>query len=168
MWFTDPVFGLTQPDQGYPDDPELDHTSVYRLDPDGTLARMVDLDQPNGIAFSPDESVLYVSQTPPDGPSQIVAFDHDTVTHELTGRRPFATVPDGIPDGFPVDADGRLWTSATGAAHVFASDGRPLGTIPVPGTVSNLALGTARRRLFLTGDALWGIALDGGRMVEAG
>lgn len=165
IWFTDPTFGITDPTQGYPAVPEQQHTSVYRLRPGGAAEPMAELDQPNGLAFSPDESLLYVSQTPPGGDARIDVFDHDAATGRLSGRRTFARVPQGIPDGFLVDAAGRLWTSATGAVHVYGPDGSRLGHVPVPGTASNLALDDTGRRLFITGDRLWGLALDGGSVV---
>ncbi|AJZ25009.1 gluconolactonase [Xanthomonas citri pv. citri] len=96
IWFTDPPFGLLKPSQGCPGPQELDHHGVYRLPPDGSaLQCMVSLDHPNGLAFSPDERVLYVSQTPEGGPTtpEITAFDwRDGALHN---RRRFAVVPDG-------------------------------------------------------------------------
>lgn len=163
IWFTDPIFGLNQPAQGYPQEPELDHTSVYRFDADSaTITRMADPDGPNGLQFSPDESLLYVSQTPPDGVVEIAAFDHDPITHALTGRRRFATVPDGIPDGFHVDSRGWLWSSSAAGVIVFSSDGDVLGSIPVPDTVSNCTFDPSERQLFMTGSSyLWMLNLDG-------
>lgn len=113
IWFTDPPFGLRKPSQGCPADPELAHHSVYRLPPDGgPLQRMADLDHPNGLAFSPDEQTLYVSQTPEQGHGsvEITAFAwRDGALHD---RRHFASVPDGLPDGFCVDR------GEIGRAHV--------------------------------------------------
>ena len=64
IWFSDPTFGISNPDQGYPAEPELSHRSVYRYDPtDGTLLAAADFEQPNGLAFSPDARTLYVSDT---------------------------------------------------------------------------------------------------------
>ena len=64
IWFTDPTFGLLMPNQGSLVEPELDHRSVYRFDPrGGELRRMADFEQPNGLAFSPDGRILYVSDT---------------------------------------------------------------------------------------------------------
>ncbi|MET3146671.1 UNVERIFIED_ORG: gluconolactonase [Xanthomonas axonopodis] len=113
IWFTDPPFGLLKPSQGCPGSQELDHHGVYRLPPDGgALQYMVGLDHPNGLAFSPDERVLYVSQTPEGGPTspEITAFDwRDGALHN---RLRFAVVPDGLPDGFCVDRQGWLWSSS--------------------------------------------------------
>ncbi|MEA0736840.1 SMP-30/gluconolactonase/LRE family protein [Xanthomonas campestris pv. campestris] len=161
IWFTDPPFGLRKPSQGCPADPELTHHSVYRLPPDGgPLQRMADLDHPNGLAFSPDEQTLYVSQTPEQGHGsvEITAFDwRDGALHDC---RHFASVPDGLPDGFCVDRGGWLWSSSGTGVCVFDSDGQPLGHIPTPGTASNCTFDQAQQRLFITGGpCLWMLPL---------
>lgn len=161
IWFTDPPFGLRKPSQGCPADPELAHHSVYRLPPDGCpLQRMADLDHPNGLAFSPDEQTLYVSQTPEQGHGsvEITAFAwRDGALHD---RRHFASVPDGLPDGFCVDRGGWLWSSSGTGVCVFDSDGQLLGHIPTPGTASNCTFDQAQQRLFITGGpCLWMLPL---------
>ncbi|MEJ5913236.1 SMP-30/gluconolactonase/LRE family protein [Pseudokineococcus sp. 1T1Z-3] len=148
VWFTDPVFGLTQPEEGFMEPAEIDHESVYRY-ADGALTRMADLDGPNGLAFSPDESVLYVSQTPPGGSAEIVAFDWDGRT--LSGRRPFAEVERGIPDGFTVDRRGWLWSSSEVGVQVLDERGATLGLVPAPHVVSNCTFDAGGSRLFVTG-----------------
>ncbi|MCL1499732.1 SMP-30/gluconolactonase/LRE family protein [Xanthomonas nasturtii] len=157
IWFTDPPFGLLKPSQGCPGPQELDHHSVYRLPPDGgALQRMVSLDHPNGLAFSPDQRVLYVSQTPEGGPGgpEITAFDwHDGALHN---RRRFAVVPDGLADGFCVDHQGWLWSSSGAGVCIFDRDGQWLGLVPTPATASNCTFDLQQRRLFVTGgSALW-------------
>jgi sugar lactone lactonase YvrE len=67
VWFTDPLYGISDPREGYPAEPSLDHQSVYRWQEGRPLERMIDLDAPNGIGFSPDESTLYVAESHPDG-----------------------------------------------------------------------------------------------------
>ncbi len=97
---------------------------------------MVNLDHPNGLAFSPDERVLYVSQTPEGGPGapEITALDwHDGALHN---RRRFAVVPEGLPDGFCVDCQGWLWSSSGAGVCVFDSGGHVLGLVPTPHTAS--------------------------------
>ena len=159
IWFTDPTYGIQNPRQGCPAAPELDHRSVYRYDPrTGTLARMADLDQPNGIGFAPDGRTLYVSDSAEDR-HEIVACDVGA-DGALTGRRVFRTIEPGVPDGFAVDARGWVWTSSGSGVQVFAADGAPLGLIPTPHTCSNCTFGPDGRRLFITGEeSLWAIDL---------
>lgn len=145
IWFTDPTFGITYDDQGYPTSPDLDHRSLYRIDPGtGTLQRMADFDEPNGLAFSPDERVLYVSDTSrdygPGGTHHIYAFDVEPGP-KLTGRREFAVIEPGIPDGFVTDQRGWIWTSSGNGAQIFHPDGTRLGQIVVPNVCANVTFG---------------------------
>jgi gluconolactonase len=161
IWFTDPTYGIENPRQGCPAEPELDHRSVYRYDPrTDVLTRRADLQQPNGIGFAPDGRTLYVSDSDP-GRHEIMAFDVGT-EGALSGRRVFRTVEPGVPDGLCVDARGWVWTSSESGVQVFAADGEPLGTIPTPHTCSNCAFAPDGRRLFITGEeSLWAIDLAG-------
>lgn len=130
IWFTDPTFGIIQPEEGFPAEPELDVTGVYRWD--GELRLMASPNQPNGIAFAPDERTLYISETPEDGsPMRILAFDWDG--EELGGQQEFARVERGTPDGFAVDRRGWLWSSSEDGVEVFAPDGSRLGKVPKAG-----------------------------------
>ena len=156
LWFSDPTFGLHMPNQGSLREPDLDHRSVYRHDPaSGETRRMADFDQPNGLEFSPDGRVLYVSDTSRalDGDThEIVAFD---VAQDgaLSGRRLFRSIEPGIPDGFVVDTRGWVWTTSKTGIQVFASDGTPLGMIPAPNVCANCDLGGADgRRLFIAAE----------------
>ena len=162
IWFSDPTFGIDKPQQGCPATPDLDHRSVYRFEPaSGTLTRMADLEEPNGLAFSPDEKILYVSDTPADlHRHEILAFD--VVGSELRNRRSFAVVSPGMPDGFCVDKRGWVWTSSDSGVQVFAADGTPLGELPTPHFCSNCTFGGADgRRLFITGaESLWCVDLQ--------
>lgn len=109
LWFSDPAYGLRLPRQGALDESDLGHHSVYRFDPkDGSVHRMVDLGQPNGLAFAPDGRTLYVSDTSRteggDGHT-IHAFPvHDDKS--LGEGRVFAEVEPGVPDGLRVDRRG--------------------------------------------------------------
>ena len=155
IWFTDPVFGLMFPRQGCLAEPELDHRSLYRHDPTtGTLERMADFDQPNGVAFAPDGATLYVSDTSRSigGPThEVLAFD---VGATLSNRRTFCRTDHGVPDGFLVDRRGWLWCTAGDGLHVYARDGRRLGFVPTPTTAANVALGGADgRRMFITAES---------------
>lgn len=159
VWFTDPTYGIENPRQGCPAQPELDHRSVYRFDPrTNALTRMADLRQPNGIAFAPDGRVLYVSDSELEV-HQIIAFDVGA-DGALTGRRVFRTIEPGVPDGFCVDARGWVWSSSESGVQVFSADGEPLGLVPTPHTCSNCTFGPDGRRLFITGEeSLWAIDL---------
>ncbi len=95
IWFTDPTYGISDPREGYPADPALPHQSVYRWRDGDGLQRMIDLDQPNGLAFSRDEKTLYVAESNAERLPRIVACDWDGET--LGAPRTFATVDAGIP-----------------------------------------------------------------------
>ena len=151
IWFTDPTFGLLMPSQGSLVEPELDHRSVYRFDPrDGSLRRMADFEQPNGLFFSPDGSTLYVSDTalslneipgPQTGKThEIEAFDV-AAGGILSSRRFFCRTDHGYPDGFAVDRRGWVWTTSGDGIHVFAPDGLRLGFLATPEVCSNCAFG---------------------------
>ncbi len=160
IWFTDPTFGLLMPNQGSLAEPELDHRSVYRFDPARRiLQRMADFEQPNGLGFSPDGRVLYVSDTalslneipgPQTGTThEIQAFDV-AADATLSGRRFFCHTDHGYPDGFAIDARGWVWTTAEDGIHVIAPDRTPLGYIPTPSVCSNCAFGgSGMARLFI-------------------
>ncbi len=160
IWFTDPIFGLRMPQQGWLQEPELDHRSVYRYDPDTIeLRRMADFVEPNGLAFSPDGCTLYVSDTArgfTGSTHEIQAFDvPDDVGAggTLSGRRFFCRTDIGVPDGFKVDHRGWLWTTSGNGMHIYAADGHRLGFVPTPGTCSNCAFGGADgRRLFIAAE----------------
>lgn len=161
VWFTDPTYGIRNPRQGCPAEPELDHRSVYRYDArTGALARVADLRQPNGIGFAPDGRTLYVSDSDPDR-HEILAFDAGA-DGTLSGRRLFRSIEPGVPDGFCVDARGWVWSSSGSGVQVFSAAGEPLGIIPTPHTCSNCTFGPEGRRLFITGEeSLWAIDLAG-------
>ncbi|WP_236960636.1 SMP-30/gluconolactonase/LRE family protein [Methylobacterium durans] len=165
LWFTDPAFGLHSPRQGALDEPELDHRSVYRFDPQtGQVERMADFEQPNGLAFSPDGSTLYVSDTSQalgGTRHEIQAFDV-TEGGRLSARRLFAVIEPGVPDGFRVDQRGWIWTSSGAGVQVFSDRAEKLGLIPTPQAATNCAFGSGERRLFITAQQhLYAIDLGG-------
>ena len=156
IWFTDPVFGLMFPRQGCLGKPELGHCSLYRYDPSsGDLRRAADFDQPNGLAFSPDGTLLYVSDTSRSigGPTHdVVVFDVGQ-SGRLSNRRFFCNTEHGVPDGLLVDVRGWLWTTAGDGLHVYAPDRTKLGFLPTPMTAANCAIGGPDgRRLFITAE----------------
>ena len=170
IWFTDPTFGILMPNQGSLADPELDHRSVYRFDQrDGSLRRMADFEQPNGVFFAPDGRTLYVSDTAlslgeiPDAGTgrthEIIAFDV-AESGTLSNRRLFCHTDHGYPDGFAVDRRGWVWTSAGDGVHIWSSERERLGFIPVPQTVSNCCFGGKHgSRLFMAATKLL-LAID--------
>jgi gluconolactonase len=155
IWFTDPTYGILSDYEGYKAEPEQPSRNVYRIDPQtGEIDAVVtDFYQPNGLVFSPDESILYVADSGASGdgsqPRHIRAFDVEN--GRLQNDRVFAVIDDGKPDGIRTDTEGNLWSSAGDGVHCFAPDGILLGKIRVPQTVSNLTFGGPRRnRLFIT------------------
>ncbi|MCF1709410.1 SMP-30/gluconolactonase/LRE family protein [Tabrizicola sp. J26] len=154
VWFSDPTYGILSDYEGYRAVPEQPVRGVYRLDPSGKLERVLDdFLQPNGLAFSPDEQVLYVADSgashEPGAPRHIRAFEMRD--GKPVRGRVFAHIDNGLPDGIRVDAQGNLWSSAGDGVHCFAADGTRLGKILVPECVANLTFGGPRRnRLFLT------------------
>jgi gluconolactonase len=153
LWFTDPAYGLRLPRQGALAESDLGHYSVYRFDPStGSVRRMADLGQPNGLAFSPDGRTLYVSDT-----SRTEGGDGHTILAfpvrddaGLGEPRAFAEIEPGVPDGFRVDHRGWIWTSSGSGVQVFSAEGSWLGLIPTPQTCSNCCFGPDKRRLFIT------------------
>ena len=156
VWFTDPTYGIKSDYEGYRAEPEQETRNVYRLDPaSGDLeAAVTDFGQPNGLAFSPDETKLYVADSASS--HDIKAPRHIRVFDVIDGRRLsndriFCSLDNGLPDGFRVDVKGNVWTSAGDGVHCFSPDGVLLGKILVPQTVANLTFGGPRRnRLFIT------------------
>ena len=117
-----------------------------------TMAVITDMACPNGLAFSPDERLLYVADTGrmfSDDPQHVRVYD-------MVGGRPangrlFHTIAPGCADGIRLDSEGNLWSSAGDGVHCIAPDGRRLGRILVPERVSNICFGgRAKNRLFIT------------------
>ncbi len=155
IWFSDPPYGLIQPHEGYGGTQEQAGCYVYRFDP-VTLeitAVVTDMDKPNGLAFSPDEQTLYVSDTAgshdPSGHHHIRAYDVVDGSSTANGRV-FAVIEPGLPDGFRVDHQGWIYTSSQDSVQVYTPDGVRLGKILVPEMVGNLTFGGPNRdRLFI-------------------
>ena len=157
IWFTDPPYGIRSDDEGHQADSEIGDCLVFRFDPaTGAIDPVTDwVDEPNGLAFSPDESILYVSDTSAAfrtdgaGNRHIVAFDV-VDGRTLANPRVFYAMEVGLSDGFRVDTEGNVWTSARDGIHVVAPDGTRLGRIPVPEVTANLVFaGPNRDRLFI-------------------
>ena len=167
IWFTDPLYGISNDYEGGRQDSEQP-PALYRFDPEGRDIRIVadDFDGPNGLAFSPDESRLYVSETgdqTTEHPRQYIrVFDVKADRSTLSGGGIFHKVEPGYCDGMRVDEDGNIWSSAADGVHCINSEGELLGKILVPHRVSNLTFGGAvKNRLFIGGsNTLYSIFLN--------
>lgn len=167
IWFTDPDYGIQNDWEGIIAPREQATCNVYRVDAGTGAITLVadDCEMPNGLAFSPDESILYVSDTGfterTDGPHHIRAYDVVDGTR-LTGSRVLAEINPGCSDGFRIDTEGFIWTSAGDGVHVLSPGGTLLGRIKVPEYITNVAFGGPRRnRLFMTGPkSLWAITVN--------
>jgi gluconolactonase len=131
---------------------------VYRIDAStGKIAIVAaDFVQPNGLAFAPDESLLYIVDTglthKADGPHHVRRFKVSTDGKSIGGGEVFATCPVGLYDGFRVDVHGNLWLSAGDGVHCHSSDGTLLGKILIPEAVANVCFGGRKlNRLFICG-----------------
>ena len=156
IWFTDPTYGILTDYEGDYGEEEIGGCHVYCHDPrTGTRRVAADFVKPNGLAFSPDESILYVSDTGVShlsgGPRHIrkLAVSADG---KLENIGVFAECTSGLFDGFRVDRRGRIWASASDGVHVYDSDGTLIGKVRIPEGVSNLTFGGPKgNRLFITG-----------------
>jgi gluconolactonase len=158
IWFTDPTYGIDSEYEGDAAPSEIGASNVYRVDPASgqCVAVATDFVQPNGLAFSPDERVLYVADTGAthrqDGPRHIRCFSVARDGRTLGGGEVFATCTAGLFDGFRVDVHGNLWTSAGDGVHCYSPAGALLGKINVPEVVANVCFGGLKRnRLFICG-----------------
>jgi gluconolactonase len=155
IWFTDPPYGILSDYEGYKSEQEQPGCYVFRFDPaDGSLTVVADdFAKPNGLAFSPDESILYVSDTGrshnPDVPTHIRQFSVNE--SKLTNPGVFTIIDNGSSDGFRLDTDGNVWTSAGPGVNVYDPGGNLLGRINTGHATANVCFGGARRnRLFIT------------------
>jgi gluconolactonase len=151
------VFGILHWYEGHQDTSEL-APAVYRIDPQsGAVAKVADgIPAPNGLAFSPDESVLYIIASRAEPNRKVLAFDV-AGGGRLARERVFIDAgPGATPDGFRVDVDGNLWcgwgvgTDALDGVRVFNPAGVPIGHIGLPERCANLCFGGRyRNRLFM-------------------
>ena len=155
VWFTDPSYGWLQSFRPKPAVPDC----VYRYEPrSGRLTTVLDsLDKPNGLAFSPDERVLYVGDN--GAPHHLLAFDVERGGRLTAGRELAVSTPEH-PDGIKVDEVGRIYASFAGGIQVFGPGGEILGEIPLPGAVNFTFGGPERDVLYVTADtAVWAVDL---------
>ena len=158
VWFTDPDYGIMSDYEGEKAEGEIGACNVYRIDPSSGAVDAVATDfvKPNGIAFSPDEKVLYVADTGGShvegGPRHIRCLEVGADGRTLGASRVFAECSAGLFDGFRADAEGRIWTSTGEGVHCYLPDGTLAGKILVPELVANVEFGGPRRnRLFICG-----------------
>lgn len=166
IWFTDPSYGYLQ---GFKPEPMVGNY-VYRYDPKSKQTSVVadSFDKPNGLAFSPDESILYIGdsgaiQAPNtydvNRTHHVLAFDVKDGRH-LVNERLFAVTTPGFPDGIKVDAAGRVYVSASSGVLVFNPSGDLIGEILLPGAVNFTFGGVDDNILFITADtAIWAATL---------
>jgi gluconolactonase len=151
LYFTDPPYGLAGHEAGQ----ELSFQGVYRLSADGELTLLTDeLARPNGIAFSPDEKTLYISNSDPEH-AVWMAYDvkpdgtigNGRIFYDVTE---FVKQTPGLPDGLRVDDDGNLYASGPGGIWIFNADGEHLGTIHTGQVTTNCVFNKDQSALYLT------------------
>ncbi len=168
IWFSDPTYGIDSEYEGHAGPSEIGASYVYRIDNrTGELTVVVsDLLKPNGIAFSPDESLLYVADTglthDPNCAPVIKVYPVNADKVSVGEGKVFCTCDAGLYDGFRIDVHGNLWTSTGVGVYCYAPDGTLIGKIPVPEIVGNLTFGGPKRnRLYIMGQtSLYSIYLN--------
>ena len=155
LYFTDPPYGLP----GAFEDPgkELPYQGVYRVTPDGKVTLLTkELSSPNGIAFSPDEKTLYVSNSDPKDPIwmayPVLADGTLGPGRQFAEARAWVREGEGLPDGLKLDRNGNLFATGPGGIHVFAPDGKRLGRIETGVRMGNVNWGEDGSVLFVAAD----------------
>lgn len=157
IWFTDPSYGIDSDYEGDAAVSDIGACNVYRIDEHGMVdAVITDMVRPNGLAFSTDETILYVADTGAthvaDGPRHIRKFEVSEDGSMVSGGDVFATCTAGLFDGFRLDTNGHLWVSAADGVHCYHPDGTLIGKVRVPEVVANLCFGGPKlNRLFICG-----------------
>jgi gluconolactonase len=156
IWFTDPPFGIGGHYEGHQATPELP-MNVYRVDGSGIAAVVApNLRGPNGLAFSPDESKLYIVESRATPNRTILVYDVTDGGTKLANGRTFIDAGPGTPDGFRVDVDGNLWcgwgmgTEELDGVVVYSPAAKLIGRIRLPERCANVCFGGLKRnRLFM-------------------
>ena len=145
IWFTDPPYGIIVEVEGHPGEKEYKDCFVFAIDGKTKELRpaVTDVEEPNGLAFSPDESILYVADT-----SSLFkkSGNHHVRAYDMQDGRPkngrtLITIKEGVVDGLRVDKEGNIWCSSEIGVQIFRDNGELLGIIPTPEKVGNLAFG---------------------------
>lgn len=148
IWFTDPTFGIDQPEEGYGGTPMTGGEYVYRFDPESEeLTRLSTpaVKTPNGLAFAPGETTLYIADSEQGHDREDDSLNHHIVAYDvsddgaLSNERVFAEISPGVPDGLKVDEHGNVWTSSDSGLQVFNPKGERLGRVDLPERTANLA-----------------------------
>jgi gluconolactonase len=155
IWFTDPHFGIIGYYEGHIDTSELP-MNVYRVDGQTGEATVVadGIVGPNGLAFSPDETKMYIVESRAQ-PRRLLVYEVVDGRKLVGGREFISAGPDGAPDGFRLDLDGNLWcgwgmTAALDGVRIFNAAGEPIGHVALPERCANLCFGGRwRNRLFM-------------------
>ena len=156
IWFTDPSYGIMMDYEGDRAQSEIGACHVYSVSPEGEVRIVADdYVKPNGLAFSPDETALYIADTgithDPDAPRHIRRHEVGA-NGQLSAGDIFAECTEGVFDGFRFDRAGRIWTSSADGVHCLAPDGRLIGKVRIPEMVANVCFGGAKlNRLFICG-----------------
>lgn len=150
VWFTDPTYGIASDYEGQTAPGEIGASHVYHVDANGAVKRVVDaLVQPNGLAFAPDGSILYVVDSGVE-PGEIHAFQVAPDRSGVSDGKLFSRTDVGVYDGLRLDRAGNVWTSAADGVHCIDPDGTLLGKILIPEVVANVCFGGPyRNRLFI-------------------
>ncbi|MET7243314.1 SMP-30/gluconolactonase/LRE family protein [Methylobacterium sp. EM32] len=166
IWFSDPVYGIANDYEGGRQTSEQP-PALYRFDPATNEITVMagDFDGPNGLAFSPDERRLYVAETGDQSkpnPRQYIRVFDVAPDGALSRGDIFHKIEPGYCDGMRVDEDGNVWSSAGDGVHCLSPEGKLMGKILVPYTVSNITFGgPTKNRLFIGGShTLYSIFLD--------
>lgn len=148
IWFSDPQYGIMSDKEGYRADSEIGSDNVYRFEPStGEITAVItDTERPNGLAFSLDESLLYVTDTSAShdnaGRHEIRVYQVNKAGDGIDGTgKLFAGVSPGLPDGFRIDTQGFLYVSSADSVQIFHPDGALLARILVPEVIANLTFG---------------------------
>ncbi|REC94669.1 SMP-30/gluconolactonase/LRE family protein [Kushneria indalinina] len=148
IWFTDPTFGIDEPEEGYGGRSVTGGEYVYRFDPDSSeLTRLSTpaVKTPNGLAFAPNETTLYIADSEQGHDREDASLNHHIVAYDvgddgaLSNERIFTEVSPGVPDGLKVDEHGNVWTSSDSGLQVFNPEGQRLGRVDLPERTANLA-----------------------------
>lgn len=155
IWFTDPSYGIDSEYEGDAAPSEIGARNVYRIDTSGDVTLVIDdMVQPNGLAFSSDESILYVADTGqthvPDCTPRIRTYPVNSDGKTLGQGADFVESDAGLFDGFRLDVHGNIWSSAADGVHCYSSDGKLLGKILIDEVVANVCFGGPKKnRLFI-------------------
>jgi gluconolactonase len=157
IWFSDPPYGIILPEEGHPGELEYGACWVFRYVPStGELTPVVtDLDRPNGLALSPDESVLYVANSADHDGFKLWAYD--VVDGRCSPGRLVYTGHKGVIDGFRVDTEGRLWMSDDDSVAVTDAEGSLLGSLDLPERVANVCFAPDGHLYIAASSTLWRI-----------